>query len=106
MRMRSRVAWRSRGGGVKPPLLLEWGACREERTLQQVLLVTGGSRGIGAATAKLAARRGYAVAVNYTTRGDAADDVVREIEAGGGRAIAIQGDVAKETDILAMFEAV
>lgn len=74
--------------------------------MQQVLLVTGASRGIGAATAKLAARRGYAVAVNYTSRRDAADEVVRSIEAGGGRAVAIQGDVAKEGDILAMFEAV
>jgi NAD(P)-dependent dehydrogenase (short-subunit alcohol dehydrogenase family) len=74
--------------------------------LQQVMLVTGGSRGIGAATAKLAAKRGYAVAVNYATRRDAADAVVREIEAGGGKAIAVPGDVSKEEQVLAMFEAV
>ncbi|MEJ6021610.1 SDR family oxidoreductase [Ramlibacter sp. PS4R-6] len=74
--------------------------------MQNILLVTGGSRGIGAATAKLAAQRGYAVAVNYASRRDAADEVVRAIEAGGGRAIAVPGDVAKESDILAMFETV
>lgn len=74
--------------------------------MQQVLLVTGASRGIGAATALLAAQRGYAVAVNYASRRDAADEVVRAIESGGGRAIAIQGDVAREEDILAMFDAV
>jgi NAD(P)-dependent dehydrogenase (short-subunit alcohol dehydrogenase family) len=70
------------------------------------MLVTGGSRGIGAATAKLAAQRGYAVAVNYASRRDAADDVVRAIESAGGRAIAVPGDVAKEGDILAMFDTV
>jgi NAD(P)-dependent dehydrogenase (short-subunit alcohol dehydrogenase family) len=69
-------------------------------------LVTGGSRGIGAATAKLAATRGYAVAVNYTNRRDAAEEVVRSIESSGGRAIAVAGDVAKEADILAMFDSV
>lgn len=74
--------------------------------MQQVLLVTGGSRGIGAATAKLAARRGYAVAVNYASRRDAADEVVQAIESAGGRAIAVQGDVAKEADILEMFNAI
>jgi NAD(P)-dependent dehydrogenase (short-subunit alcohol dehydrogenase family) len=74
--------------------------------VQQVLLVTGASRGIGAATAKLAAQRGYAVGVNYASRRDAADEVVRAIESGGGRAMAIQGDVAKEEDILSMFDAV
>jgi NAD(P)-dependent dehydrogenase (short-subunit alcohol dehydrogenase family) len=82
------------------------GAQPEESSLQQVMLVTGGSRGIGAATARLAARRGYAVAVNYTSRQDAAEEVVRAIETDGGRAIAVQGDVAKEGDILAIFETV
>jgi NAD(P)-dependent dehydrogenase (short-subunit alcohol dehydrogenase family) len=74
--------------------------------LDEVLLVTGASRGIGAATARLAARRGYAVAVNYASNGDAADAVVRAIEQGGGRAIAVQGDVAKEEQVLAMFDTV
>lgn len=74
--------------------------------MTEVLLITGASRGIGAATAKLAARRGYAVAVNYANNRDAADSVVRAIEEGGGRAFAVQCDVAHEDQILAMFEAV
>lgn len=74
--------------------------------MQQVVLVTGGSRGIGAATALLAARRGYAVAVNYASNREAADAVVAAIRAGGGAAFAIQGDVAQEEQVLAMFEAV
>lgn len=71
-----------------------------------VLLVTGGSRGIGAATALLAAGRGWAVAVNYTANSLAADEVVRRIRAAGGTAIAVQADVAKEEQVLAMFEKV
>jgi NAD(P)-dependent dehydrogenase (short-subunit alcohol dehydrogenase family) len=74
--------------------------------LDQVLLVTGGSRGIGAATARLAAARGYAVAVNYTSRADAAAEVVAAIEAQGGKALAIPGDVANEDDVLAMFKTI
>ena len=74
--------------------------------MEQVLLVTGASRGIGAATALLAARKGYAVAVNYATGSAAADAVVREITAAGGKAIAVQADVANEADILAMFDKV
>ena len=71
---------------------------------QQVLLITGGSRGIGAATALLAAGRGYAVAVNYAANSLAADDVVRAIRAGGGTAIAVQADVGDEAQVMAMFE--
>jgi NAD(P)-dependent dehydrogenase (short-subunit alcohol dehydrogenase family) len=71
--------------------------------VDEVLLVTGGSRGIGAATALLAARKGYAVAVNYTRNEAAAQDVVRSIRAGGGRAEAMQGDVADEAQVLALF---
>jgi NAD(P)-dependent dehydrogenase (short-subunit alcohol dehydrogenase family) len=70
---------------------------------QQVVLVTGGSRGIGAATAKLAAQQGWAVAVNYATNSLAADEVVAAIRQHGGTAIAVQGDVGKEEDVLAMF---
>ena len=74
--------------------------------MDEVLLVTGGSRGIGAATAVLAARRGYAVAVNYTNNQAAAEDVVRAINAGGGRAIALQADVADEAQVLRLFSEV
>jgi len=67
------------------------------------LLVTGGSRGIGAATALLAAKQGYAVAVNYAGNTQAADAVVAQIGAHGGTAIAVQADVADEASVLAMF---
>lgn len=74
--------------------------------MDQVLLITGGSRGIGAATALLAARRGYAVAVNYASNSLAADEVVRAIRAAGGTAMAVQADVGDEAQVLAMFEKV
>lgn len=72
----------------------------------KVLLVTGGSRGIGAATALLAARQGWAVAVNFRGNSLAADEVVRSIRAGGGTAITVQADVADEAQVLRMFEKV
>ena len=71
-----------------------------------IALVTGGSRGIGAATCLLAAKRGFAVAVNYAANATAANAVVAQINAGGGKAIAVQGDVALEADILRMFNTV
>jgi NAD(P)-dependent dehydrogenase (short-subunit alcohol dehydrogenase family) len=71
--------------------------------MNPTLLITGGSRGIGAATALLAAQRGYAVAVNYTRHAEAANEVVRQIRASGGHAIAVQADVAEEAQVLAMF---
>ena len=74
--------------------------------MEKVLLVTGGSRGIGAATCLLAARQGWAVAVNYTANSLAADEVVRQIRAAGGRAMALQADVADEAQVLRMFEQV
>jgi NAD(P)-dependent dehydrogenase (short-subunit alcohol dehydrogenase family) len=70
-----------------------------------VMIVTGGARGIGAATARLAARQGYAVCVNYLSNAKAAEAVVKEIRDAGGRAIAVQGDVAKEADVIRMFDA-
>ncbi len=70
---------------------------------EQVLLVTGGGRGIGAATAALAARKGWAVAVNYARNEAAAQAVVQAIRAEGGRALAVQGDVADEAQVLALF---
>jgi NAD(P)-dependent dehydrogenase (short-subunit alcohol dehydrogenase family) len=71
-----------------------------------VAVITGASRGIGAATARLAAARGYAVAVNYRTNGGAAEKVVGDIEAAGGRAVSIQADVSEEQDVLRLFETV
>jgi NAD(P)-dependent dehydrogenase (short-subunit alcohol dehydrogenase family) len=72
--------------------------------MDKIVLVTGGSRGIGAATALLAARQGWAVAVNYARDGEAAEQVVRQINAmQGGRAIAVQADVADEAQVLAMY---
>ena len=74
--------------------------------MRQVLIVTGGSRGIGAATARLAAQRGFAVAVNYVTNEAAAAAVVREVEAAGGTALAVRADVAVEADVVGLFETV
>ena len=72
--------------------------------MSQLVLITGGSRGIGAATALLAARQGYAVAVNYSANSLAADEVVRQIRQAGGQAMAVQADVANEAQVVAMFE--
>ena len=71
--------------------------------MEQVLLVTGASRGIGAATALAAARAGWAVAVNYTANLLAADAVVKQIRDSGGTALALQADVSDESQVLAMF---
>jgi NAD(P)-dependent dehydrogenase (short-subunit alcohol dehydrogenase family) len=68
------------------------------------LIVTGGGRGIGAAVARLAARHGYAVAVNFVTNEEAASSVVREIERNNGRASAIRADVSKELQVVQLFE--
>jgi NAD(P)-dependent dehydrogenase (short-subunit alcohol dehydrogenase family) len=73
------------------------------KRMEEVLLVTGGSRGIGAATAVLAARQGYKVAVNYTRNEAAAQEVVETIRAAGGMALALHGDVADEQQVLALF---
>lgn len=70
----------------------------------ELLIVTGGGRGIGAATARLAARRGYAIAVNYAENEAAASAVVSEIEQSNGRAMAIQADVSNEKDVVRLFE--
>ena len=72
--------------------------------MKKTVLITGASRGIGAATALLAAQRGYAVAVNYASNAAAADEVVHRIRASGGEALAVQADVADEAQVLAMFE--
>jgi NAD(P)-dependent dehydrogenase (short-subunit alcohol dehydrogenase family) len=71
----------------------------------RVALITGGSRGIGAAVARAAAKDGYRVAVNYASRREPAEKLVKEIEAAGGKAIAIKGDVSRPDDVVAMFDA-
>lgn len=73
---------------------------------QPVIIVTGGSRGIGAAVAQAAAARGYAVAISYVSNQAAADAVVDGIVKAGGRAIAVKSDVAVEADILHLFQTV
>jgi NAD(P)-dependent dehydrogenase (short-subunit alcohol dehydrogenase family) len=70
------------------------------------MLITGGSRGIGAATARLAAAQGYALAVGYVRDEPAAEALVREIRAAGGRAIAVRADVSREADVWRLFETV
>jgi NAD(P)-dependent dehydrogenase (short-subunit alcohol dehydrogenase family) len=69
-----------------------------------VLLIAGGSRGIGASTAKLAGARGYDVAVNYKNNSNAAAGVVAAVKAAGGKAIAVQGDMAIDADIERVFD--
>ncbi len=71
--------------------------------MTRIILITGGSRGIGAATALQAAAEGYAVAVNYESNSLAADEVVRQIRQAGGTAITVQANVANEDQVLAMF---
>jgi NAD(P)-dependent dehydrogenase (short-subunit alcohol dehydrogenase family) len=75
-------------------------------TTTPILLITGAGRGIGAATARLAARRGYDVAVNYLEDRKSADAVVADIEAAGRRAVAVQADMGQEADIERMFATV
>ena len=72
----------------------------------RTVLVTGGSRGIGAATCRIAAAAGWAVAVNYARDRAAADAVVAAIVGAGGRALAVQADVANDNEVRAMFAAI
>jgi NAD(P)-dependent dehydrogenase (short-subunit alcohol dehydrogenase family) len=73
--------------------------------MTKAVLITGGSRGIGRATARLLGARGWFVGVNYARNLAAAQDTVAEVERAGGRALAIEGDVANEADVIAMFDA-
>ena len=73
---------------------------------KQNLLITGGGRGIGAAVARHAAQRGWRLAINYARDSQSAEALVREIEAGGGEAFAVRGDVGSEDEVLTLFEAV
>ncbi|NUS21405.1 MAG: glucose 1-dehydrogenase [Mesorhizobium sp.] len=73
---------------------------------KKTLLVTGGSRGIGAAICRQASEAGYRVAVNYVSNQATAEALVAELKAAGGDAFAVKGDVGSEADVIAMFEAV
>ncbi|CAN7406513.1 SDR family oxidoreductase [Caballeronia sp. dw_19] len=73
--------------------------------MSKVVLITGGSRGIGRAAVLLCAARGWSIGVNYATNRSAADETVARAQAAGGQAIAIQGDVCEEADVIALFDA-
>jgi NAD(P)-dependent dehydrogenase (short-subunit alcohol dehydrogenase family) len=72
--------------------------------MSKVLLITGGGRGIGAATAKLAAAAGYSVAINYLSDSKAADQLLASLKSTGAKAIAVKGDVSKLEDVIRMFD--
>ena len=74
--------------------------------MKPVMIVTGGSQGIGAAVARMAGARGYAVALTYQSNRDLADKVVSDISSAGGQAIAVQAEMGDEGSILALFRAV
>src|SRR3712207_2138692 len=74
--------------------------------MKNVLLVTGGGRGIGAAVSRLAASRGYAVCVNYRTDAEAAHDVVQAITGEGGTAFAVAADVSRQAEVERLFQTV
>ena len=72
--------------------------------MNKVILITGGSRGIGSVTAIKAAAKGYAVVINYKGNKQAADEVIDEIVFDGGKAIAVQADISKEEDVINLFK--
>lgn len=74
--------------------------------MSRVMLITGASRGIGAATARLAAGEGYALCLNYHHRQDAAQQLLEELQRNGARAIAIAADVADEAQVASLFAAI
>ena len=73
-------------------------------TMQKVVIITGGSRGIGAATAKLASQKGFAVCVNYRSNKQAAEQICNTIRANGSIAEAVQADISLECDVLRLFK--
>jgi len=73
---------------------------------KKVVLVTGGGRGIGAATARLAHQKGWSVCINYRSRNDAAEKLADEINASGGIAISVKADVSREKDVISLFDTV
>jgi NAD(P)-dependent dehydrogenase (short-subunit alcohol dehydrogenase family) len=74
--------------------------------VQKIMLITGGSRGIGGATARLAARQGYKVCINYQRNQNAARELVEAIAGEGGSAFAVQADIAQEQDVLRLFASI
>jgi len=74
--------------------------------MKRVMIITGSGRGIGAATARLAAGRGYSVCINYRQNRDAAEALVRDIRDSGGEAIAVSADVASESEVVRLFQEV
>jgi NAD(P)-dependent dehydrogenase (short-subunit alcohol dehydrogenase family) len=91
------------------PKQRDFGSCYaqcEEKPMTGILIVTGGSRGIGAATARLAASQGWDVAVNFHKREDRAQQVVNDIRAAGRRAIAVAGDVGRDEEVVKLFATV
>src|SRR5882724_10513426 len=76
----------------------------QPRSNSPVLIITGASRGIGAATAHLAAARGYKVCVNYRANQRAAEEVAQTIRQKGGKVIAIQADISNESEVVRLFE--
>jgi NAD(P)-dependent dehydrogenase (short-subunit alcohol dehydrogenase family) len=72
--------------------------------MSKTILITGASRGIGAATARIAATLGYQVCVNYRSNEREANEIVAQIKAGGGNALALQADVSIESDVLRLFK--
>src|SRR5712691_2055048 len=80
------------------------GSIIRSEAMSGTILITWSGRGIGAATALLAAQKGYAVCVNYANRSERADQVVAAIRQGGGKAIAVQADVSDEGAVNALFE--
>ena len=73
--------------------------------MSKTIVVTGGSRGIGAATVRLAAARGWSVGFSYLSNDEAAKETVAAVEAAGGKALAVKGDVAREEDVIRLFDA-
>lgn len=73
--------------------------------MSKVILITGGSRGIGRATARLAGARGWSVGINFVGNEKAAQETVAAVEQAGGRAVAMRGDVSVESDVIAIFDA-
>ena len=72
--------------------------------MEELLVITGGSRGIGDATARLAAQRGYSVGISYVRNREAAESVTEEIRRAGGEALAVRGDVSSEDDVASLFD--